>query len=254
VEELLRRVPPYPKEVHLAVRETEESSRGGGSRYALLFRRGNRRATILASVPWFLQDLGTYGIGVFTPTIIAVAVGAHVGQPRSVAEMIHSDLVAARGAALVDSFLIVGIVAAVALADRVGRIRLQIAGFVGCGVGLFIAASGSFFAPPVRLALVFAGFVVFNFMNNLGPNSMTYLIAGEVFPTRIRGLGAGFAASVAKMGAAMTTFLFPIVLSRLGTSRLLYGLVATAFLGALVTARFAIETKGTNLEELTFDE
>lgn len=255
VAELLRREPPYPKEVHLAERRDGRAHAGGtGSRYAQLFRGGNRRATILASVPWFLQDIGTYGIGVFTPTIIAVAVGAHVAEPRSMAEMIHNDLIAARGAALVDTFLIFGIVAAVALADRVGRIRLQIAGFVGCGLGLLTAASGSYFATPVRLALVFTGFILFNFMNNLGPNSMTYLIAGEVFPTRIRGLGAGFAASVAKAGAVLTTFLFPIALNRLGTSRLLFGLVATALLGALVTARFAIETKGTNLEELTFEE
>ena len=44
--------------------------------YASLFNSANRRATIFASVPWFLQDLGTYGIGIFTPTILAAAVGA----------------------------------------------------------------------------------------------------------------------------------------------------------------------------------
>ena len=46
--------------------------------------------------------------------------------------------------------------------------------------------------------LIFAGFMLFNFMTNLGPNSQTYLIAGEVFPTAIRGIGAGFAASFAQ--------------------------------------------------------
>jgi MFS transporter, putative metabolite transport protein len=40
-----------------------------------LFKKRYRRATILASVPWFLQDLGTYGIGIFTPTILASALG-----------------------------------------------------------------------------------------------------------------------------------------------------------------------------------
>lgn len=35
------------------------------------------------------------------------------------------------------------------------------------------------------------------------------LIAGEVFPTKIRGSVAGFAASFAKIGAVATAFLFP---------------------------------------------
>lgn len=83
---------------------------------------------------------------------------------------------------------------------------------------------------------------------------MTYLIAGEVFPTSIRGLGAGFAASVGKVGAVLTAFLFPILLHRVGTSTLLYALVGTCLLGAFVTSRFAVETKGLNLETLDLEE
>ena len=48
--------------------------------------------------------------------------------------------------------------------------------------------------------LLFSGFMLFSFMTNIGPNAMTYLIAGEVFPVAIRGAGAGFAASFAKIG------------------------------------------------------
>jgi hypothetical protein len=46
--------------------------------------------------------------------------------------------------------------------------------------------------------LLFAGFMLFSFMTNIGPNAMTYLIAGEVFPIAIRGTGAGFAAPSAR--------------------------------------------------------
>jgi phosphate transport system substrate-binding protein len=38
--------------------------------------------------------------------------------------------------------------------------------------------------------------MLFNFMTNLGPNAQTYLLAGEVFPTAIRGKGAGVAAGI----------------------------------------------------------
>jgi MFS transporter, putative metabolite transport protein len=96
--------------------------------------------TILASVPWFLQDLGTYGIGIFTPTILATVIGASIAHPRNVAELIQSDILATKGAAFIDVLLIVGIAFAVLLADHVGRIRLQILGFIGCAVGLLLAA------------------------------------------------------------------------------------------------------------------
>ena len=219
--------------------------------YAKLFQKKHRRATILAAVPWFLQDLATYGIGIFTPTILAATIGGAGGGPaRNLAEVVYGDLVAAKGAALLDVLLIVGIVGAVLLADRVGRIRLQVLGFVGCAAGLLLAALSTYCQGAAQLALVFGGFMLFNFMTNLGPNAMTYLIAGEVFPTHLRGLGAGFAASFGKIGAVLTAFFFPILLQEIGTAALLYGLVAAALAGAVITWRFGIETRGINLEKL----
>ena len=92
--------------------------------------------------------------------------------------------------------------------------------------------------------------MLFNFMTNLGPNAQTYLLAGEVFPTQVRGIGAGFAAAFAKIGAVTTAFLFPILLADIGTRALLYILIGTSLLGALVTWLFRIETTGVNLEEI----
>jgi MFS transporter, putative metabolite transport protein len=202
------------------------------------------------SVPWFLQDLGTYGIGIFTPTILAAALGATTDHVRSIADVILQDIDAAKGAALTTSLLLVGIVFAIALADVVGRISLQVFGFLGCAVGLFLASLSAYFSDGERLLLIFAGFMLFNFMTNLGPNAQTYLLAGEVFPTAIRGKGAGFAAAFAKIGAVMTAFLFPVMLDTIGTQILLYGLIVTSVLGAAVTWFFRIETTGVNLDTL----
>ena len=146
--------------------------------------------------------------------------------------------------------LIVGIVFAVLLADRVGRIRLQIFGFIGCAVGLLLAALSLNVGGTLSMVLVFAGFMLFSFMTNIGPNAMTYLIAGEVFPISVRGVGAGFAASVGKIGAVLTAFLFPILLKDIGSFLLLSILVGTSLLGALVTRLYAFETKGINLENV----
>jgi putative MFS transporter len=250
-ERLLLRDPPYPKEVVLHPPQGCDNSRHPeGAPWSALFQGANLHRTILASLPWFLQDLGTYGIGIFTPTILATIIGARMDHPRNTAELIQSDILATKGAAFIDVLLIVGIVVAVLLADRVGRIRLQIFGFIGCAVGLLLAALSLHVGGTLSGLLLFAGFMLFSFMTNIGPNAMTYLIAGEVFPISIRGTGAGFAASFAKVGAVLTAFLFPILLKDIGTDLLLLILVATSLVGALVTWCYAIETKGINLEKI----
>jgi MFS family permease len=247
---LLVRRPQYPKEIKLRHSHDDTARRPG---FLSLFSKRHRRATILASVPWFLQDLSTYGIGIFTPIILASTIGKGLsGPPRDISEILFSDMQAAKGAAFLDVLLLAGMIAAVMLADKVGRIRLQIGGFVGCAAGLLLAALSSYCSGSWKMALIFAGFMLFNLMTNLGPNAMTYLIAGEVFPTSIRGMGAGFAASFAKIGAVLTAFLFPILLKDLGTATLLYGLVGASLLGAVVTWYFRIETKGVNLETLNY--
>ena len=140
---LLRRDPPYPKAIVLRAPVGAAIAHAQAHEHApwsALFAGVHLRRTILASVPWFLQDLGTYGIGIFTPTILATVIGASIEHPRNTAELVQSDILATRGAALIDVLLIVGIVFAVLLVDRVGRIRLQIIGFIGCAVGLLLAA------------------------------------------------------------------------------------------------------------------
>jgi MFS transporter, putative metabolite transport protein len=248
---LLIRKPQYPSDIELAqhplpAAEGKHQNHG----FAVLFAPQNRRATIFASVPWFLQDLGTYGIGIFTPTILAATIGGPVEHIRSVSDLISDGIVAAKGSALITMLLIVGIIFAVLLADRVGRISLQVLGFCGCAAGLLLASFSFYTTGGTKTVLIFAGFMLFNFMTNLGPNAQTYLLAGEVFPTAIRGKGAGFAAAVGKIGAVMTAFLFPILLASIGTTALLYVLVVTSILGAVVTWMFRIETTGVNLAEI----
>jgi MFS family permease len=247
VKRLLARKPQYPGEVQLAVRPEHHAAKGG---YLALFRGHNLRATILASVPWFLQDLGTYGIGIFTPTILASSLGHKTQHVRSLADLIGNDVMAAKGAALIDTLLIVGILAAVLLVDRVGRIKLQVIGFIGCALGLLIASFSVSAVGEGHLLLIFIGFMLFNFMTNMGPNAQTYLLAGEVFPTHIRGQGAGFVAAFAKIGAVTTAFLFPVLLADIGTQMLLYILVGTSLVGAVVTWAFRIETTGVDLDTL----
>jgi hypothetical protein len=91
----------------------------------------------------------------------AAKIPQHPLIPRNTAELIQSDILATRGAALIDVLLIVGIVFAVLLADRVGRIRLQIIGFIGCAAGLLLAALSLHIGGVLASVLLFAGFAGF---------------------------------------------------------------------------------------------
>lgn len=249
VTRLLSRKPTYPQKVTLLRHVKDEHSASKQSFFAL-FNSKNRRATIFSSLPWLFQDLGTYGIGVFTPTMIAAALGSGPDKVRSPADLIASGIHSAEAAALTTSLLIVGIIFAIALSDSLGRIRLQIFGFLGCAVGLGIASMSIDASPALRIDFIMFGVMLFNFMTNIGPNAQTYLLAGEVFPTEVRGMGAGFAAMIGKVGAVATTYGFPILLASIGTRSLLYGLVVSSVVGAIVTWLFRIETTGVNLDTI----
>lgn len=252
---LLHRVPQYPKVVEL-VNPHHDAGTGAhvaprGGVMSLFDNAPHRRATFLASIPWFLQDLSTYGIGIFTPVILAKTLGS-AGKVDTVEDLVHKVELSAKGTAMLDVLLIVGIIAAIIMVERAGRIRLQIIGFIGCAVGLALAAFSQSMTGTGQLTFLFAGFMLFNFMTNMGPNAQTYLLAGEVFPTHIRGYGAGFAASFAKIGAVLTAFLFPYLLKDIGTQMLLILLIISSLLGAVVTWIFRIETRGT-LEKVVLE-
>jgi Sugar (and other) transporter len=168
-------------------------------------------------------------------------------------DLIVKEMNAAKGSAFVDLFLIVGFWVAIALVDRFGRIPLQIIGFLGMAVGLWIlSASGAHtVAGEPSLVLLFGGFALFNLMMNAGPNSTTFLLSGEVFPTSIRSSGAGFAAALAKAGAVFGTFVLPIWQHSVGVSQLLRGLALICVIAAIITHLFRIETRGRSLEDVS---
>jgi len=180
-----------------------------------LFAPPLRRALALAALPWFLQDLTTYGVGLYLPQLLQGS--------RALA-------------AWVELAFLAGMVAAIALVDRWGRIPLQITGFLGCAAGLLLAARAD-----LRAQLV-VGLLLVQFMTNLGPNAQTYLLAGELFPTALRGRGAGLAAAVGKLGAIAAALAMPVLLQRWGPGPLLPLLAVTSLLGAALTWGLRLDT------------
>lgn len=228
-------------EMEIEITPENEPPPGDNVSWLALFSR-HWRQTVFAAVPWFLQDISTYGIGIFTPTIISVL--AFSKETDFLSVQINS----AQGATIVDLFLIIGFLVAVLLVDKVGRVKLQIVGFLGMALGLVILTLGG--GNNSSLITVLVGFFVFNFSMNAGPNATTFVLSGEVFPTAIRATGAGFAAAFAKLGAVLGTYLLPILRVEIGVNRVLYILAISCVLAAIVTYVFRIETTGKSLEQL----
>ena len=215
-----------------------------------LFRRDLIRRTTFTAVPWFLMDIATYGVGIFTPTLLAsiVVKGANTS-------FLADDIAATKGTAILDGFLIIGFVIAIMLVDRVGRVPLQLAGFSVMAIALTILglAEGLPGGGGAHLGMVVVGFAFFNTFMNAGPNSTTYALPAEVFPSDVRAAGHGFAAGAGKLGATLGVFLFPIIQGDVGTSALLYMVAGACLLALIVTKLFAIETKGRSLDEFLED-
>jgi MFS family permease len=213
-----------------------------------LFRRDMIRRTIFTSVPWFLMDIATYGVGIFTPTLLA-AIALAGPNPTFLAD----DIASTQETAALDIFLVVGFVFAIFFVERVGRVKLQLVGFAVMALSLCLlgVADGLPGGGDKHLVLVFLAFAFFNTFMNAGPNATTYALPAEVFPTEIRAAGQGFAAAAAKMGATLGVFLFPVLMDDIGTSALLYGTAVACALGFVVTWLLRIEPKGRSLDEVS---
>ncbi len=187
-------------------------------------------AIILTAVPWFFMDVATYGVGIFTPTILgALALGS---SPTNT--FLQNDVISTDGAVTVDVFLVLGFIAALILVGRVNFVGLQGIGFVVMAAGLVLLGSTSLLpgGPSAWVALVFIGFGAFNLFMNMGPNPVTYLMPTAAFPTASRARGSGIAAASGKAGAAIGTLFFPILMMSLG----LFWTLAIVAAGCLVAA------------------
>ena len=198
---------------------------------SLLFSSRYRARTALVTIPWFLMDIATYGVGLFTPTILGA-----IGISERMRGLTAHDFALAKGSALIDLFLLVGFLLGVWMVPRFGRIRMQIIGFAGMAAGMLILLGAvGLTNSSLHIPLVFAGFILFNLLMNAGPNSTTFTLAPILFPTQLRGTAGGFAAGVAKLGATLGVFLLPSLKEKFGVPTVLGIVSAVSVLGLIVT-------------------
>ena len=210
--------------------------------WRVLFTNEYRRRTWLVTLPWFLMDMATYGIGLFTPILLASMSVLPERLPTW-----QKDWINTLHTMEVDFLLLAGALTALWLVPRFGRMQMQIQGFLGMTLGLLLlwwatTAHWSFF-------VLFLGFALYNFAMTVGPNATTFILPTEMYPTQVRALGSGFAAAFAKIGATLAVFLLPILQRDLGVGLLLLGMALLSLLGGILTYTFRVEGHGLTLEE-----
>jgi MFS transporter, PHS family, inorganic phosphate transporter len=97
--------------------------------------------------------------------------------------------------------LIPGYWFAVIFIDIIGRKRLQTGGFV---ILTLIFATLGFGLHTISNSGLVVLFCLANFFCGFGPNSTTFVIPGEVFPTRYRSTAHGISAASGKIGAIIS--------------------------------------------------
>lgn len=214
--------------------------------FAVLFHPAYRRRTLLSTLPWLLMDVATYGVGLFTAVLLAA-----LHFDRRAHTLTTQAEALARGSGLIDVFLLLGFLLGLWAVARFGRIRMQLTGFAGMAVGMAVLLTSTLLSggAAAHIAVVLTGFILFNLSMNMGPNSTTYILPAELFPTQVRATGAGFAAACAKVGATLGVFLLPLVKSKLGVPTVLGLMAGVSLLGLVCTWLFRVEGRDRTLEE-----
>ncbi|KAJ8608483.1 hypothetical protein MRB53_039648 [Persea americana] len=82
-------------------------------------------------------------------------------------------------------------------------------------------------------------------MIQFGPNSTTFLIAGEVYPSQVRATAHGVSAAVGKLGALFAT----VIYNYIGNRTKFWVVTWIPLLGAVLTYVFIPDTTGLDLRE-----
>ncbi len=201
------------------------------------------------AIPWFILDIAFYGTGIYSGTITQLI----LGKPSSL-----PNLILEQGLPFMVGFF--GYFTAVALMDKLGRKLIQAQGFVlmsiiYTAVAFMLVVSGTKITGLlVPAEVAFLIYALSFFFIDFGPNTTTFVIPAEVYPTRARTTGHGISAACGKVGAAITTYLFPTLLSAIGLKNILFMLAIVSIIGAIITIFTLPETKNRSLEEVSNEE
>lgn len=193
--------------------------------YRFWIKEGNVKYLLGTSFTWFLLDFAFYGLGINNPRVIAqiwastpvTNVTAAAQLPNwanpadldlSVYETLKQDGI--RSIITISIGSLLGSIIIIKLINYVSRKAWLAWSFMSMAV-LFAVAGGSYFvaANSNLHALTIVFYVLCQLIFNLGPNTLTFIIPAEIFPTRYRGTAHGISAAAGKFGSVVVQAFLP---------------------------------------------
>ncbi|KAK7036217.1 phosphate permease [Favolaschia claudopus] len=245
-------------------------------------QRSNSIVLFCVAYSWFAIDVAFYTLGLNSSIILeAINFGGSTDVYQNLYHICTGNIILSLAG------LIPGYWVCFLFIDHWGRRPIQIMGFAVLTC-LFIIMGASFqslvplkqipldSAPdpnnyvPVKTRVFVFLYCLANFFQNFGPNTVTFLVPGEIFPTRYRATGHGIAAASGKLGAIVAQVIFsqltqlmPVDKSnedgRDGASRqkalaLSFGILSVFMATGILSSYFIPETRGQSLETLSKEE
>jgi len=208
---------------------------------------------------WFALDIAFYGLGL-NSSIILQAIGFGKSPAKgSLGAWENLNNVCIGNLILSAAGLIPGYWATFLFIDSWGRKPIQFMGFIVLTV-LFVIMGFGYDAltktADTTKAFVFL-YCLANFFQNFGPNTTTFVIPGEAFPTRYRSTAHGISAASGKLGAIVAQVGFAQLKDIGGTNKFVKHILeifAFFMLTGIFSTTLLEETKGRTLEEISNED
>ena len=204
------------------------------ARFAELFQAPYLRRTIVLWAMWATMNFSYYGIFLWLPL-------QFVRKGFTLDQALLFNLIIAVAQ-------IPGYFAAAFLVERWGRKPTLVSFLLGCAVGAWFFGQVALEASDVTLIL-FWGSVISFF--NLGAWGVVYTYTPELYPTRLRGTGAGWAAAFGRIWGILAPLSISLQLALFGSDITVFVVfMAVMLLGAAIVLAMGEETRGLSLEEI----
>lgn len=227
------------------------------------FRKRFGRQILGTCSAWFLLDVTFYSQNLFQDDVLADVGWLPASESMSAVKEVF--MVSRSQAFIALCATVPGYWVAVATVEKLGRRMIQLQGFFFMFVfTLIVGASfyklrgdqenstGAYSGGNHLLFLIL--YAVIFFFCNFGPNTTTFIVPAELFPTTLRSTCFGVSAAAGKVGAVVGSFGFLYAKqNKIGPRGAFLMLAFLNVLGFLATFFCTPETKGKSLEELSGD-
>ena len=200
---------------------TEEKKEEKKVSVAELFGPKYRRNTLVGGMFYACQVFPYFGVGIFLPILIGQL---NMGDANT------SNII-------YDVFCMAGAFAGTWLCAKLSRRKFLTSTFFGAAIALLFMIIGQ----NVSVVLTIIAFAAYALIMSIAV-VMEWPYPPELFDDRVRGTGVGIVVAFSRIGAALGTFLLPILMESIGGTGTLIVCMAILILGGVVCQLFAPET------------